>query len=177
MHRQTGADDGVFLRFLRQDRNGERPGRQFPSFRRLQLLHIVLPVRVLPGKYQPPVRIRRAGGHQRTGRENAAVIGNVGGIVQTEYKALAGDGRYPSDDHSIILRNALQGFGFFLNRDFGRIIVVADLHREIHDGCLIVCTGQCHLMRRVIQRIPFGRVNFHQHIPSQRQKPGGCRPI
>ena len=32
-------------------------------------------------------------------------------------------------------------------------------------------------MRRVIQRIPFGRVNFHQHIPSQRQKPGGCRPI
>ena len=176
MHRQTGADDGVFLRFLRQDRNGERPGRQFPSFRRLQLLHIVLPVRVLPGKHQPPVRIRRAGGHQRTGRENAAVIGNVGGIEQTEYKALAGDGN-DSLTNAMLIFHRLHGFLILGQRNFSRQIFIGQLCADFYHRGVGIRSIQRDLMRRVIQRIPFGRVNFHQHIPSQRQKPGGCRPI
>ena len=133
-------------------------------------------MRVLPGKHQPPVRIRRAGGHQRTGRENAAVIGNVGGIEQTEYKALAGDGN-DSLTNAMLIFHRLHGFLILGQRNFSRQIFIGQLCADFYHRGVGIRSIQRDLMRRVIQRIPFGRVNFHQHIPSQRQKPGGCRPI
>ena len=166
--RQLDADYRVATRLKR---NRETVWIELPACLGLQLAHIVVAMRKCAVKRQPAVFIGRADSHKRICQQGHAVFMDIPLAEQPEHKAFARLAVQRPQHFTVCFRRA-NDFGFFVQRNSGGKIGIADLHADLHQRGLIIRIRQLDFARRIIRRVSFRRFDLGQRISAQRQKFG-----
>ena len=130
-------------------------------------------MRIQAGEGQIALRIRRAGGHQRIGRQLLAVtIGDNLACVQAKHKALAGIDLNRLVNHARLRLREQQILLLLAQSHTHRQIGIAGGHLDLDNRSLLIHGSQREGVRCAIKYIAVRCGDFREGILAQRQHLG-----